>query len=65
MEKFPQSCALLSETVSGLEIQDAELELHRVYEIPMAMLYGGGYNKEPGATARLHANTVRLAHDFA
>jgi acetoin utilization deacetylase AcuC-like enzyme len=33
-------------------------ELCRNYEVPLAALYGGGYNRQPGMTARLHANTV-------
>ncbi|HEY0793363.1 MAG TPA: histone deacetylase [Chthoniobacterales bacterium] len=33
-------------------------ELCRSYEVPLAALYGGGYNRAPGMTARLHANTV-------
>lgn len=28
---------------------------------PLAVLYGGGYHREPGMTARLHANTITLA----
>lgn len=29
--------------------------------LPLAVLYGGGYNRQPGMTARLHANTVAEA----
>jgi acetoin utilization deacetylase AcuC-like enzyme len=29
--------------------------------LPLAVLYGGGYNRTPGMTARLHANTIQLA----
>ncbi|MFZ4482544.1 MAG: histone deacetylase [Chthoniobacterales bacterium] len=29
--------------------------------LPTAVLYGGGYHREPGMTARLHANTIHLA----
>jgi len=29
--------------------------------LPVAVLYGGGYHREPGMTARLHANTIFLA----
>lgn len=29
--------------------------------LPLAVLYGGGYHRQPGMTARLHANTVTLA----
>jgi acetoin utilization deacetylase AcuC-like enzyme len=28
---------------------------------PVAVLYGGGYHREPGMTARLHANTIETA----
>ena len=32
---------------------------------PLVVLYGGGYNREPSHTARLHANTIRaVAHVF-
>lgn len=34
-------------------------------EVPLVLLYGGGYNREPEHTARLHANTVILAAGFA
>ena len=30
-------------------------------ERPLVVLYGGGYHREPGMTARLHANTIQLA----
>ena len=33
-------------------------ELCRNYEVPLAALYGGGYHREPGMTASLHANAV-------
>lgn len=29
--------------------------------LPLAVLYGGGYHRQPGMTARLHANTVIIA----
>lgn len=29
--------------------------------LPLVVLYGGGYHREPGMTARLHANTIRIA----
>lgn len=29
--------------------------------IPVAVLYGGGYNREPGNTAKIHRNTVATA----
>lgn len=37
------------------------LSLFRGSGIPLAVLYGGGYNREPGHTARLHRNTVTAA----
>ncbi len=33
----------------------------RARDLPVALLYGGGYHREPGMTARLHANTITLA----
>ena len=32
--------------------------------LPVAVLYGGGYNRHPGMTARLHANTIQLAAEL-
>ena len=29
--------------------------------LPVAVLYGGGYHREPGMTSRLHANTITIA----
>jgi acetoin utilization deacetylase AcuC-like enzyme len=40
------------------------LELHRTFEVPMAILYGGGYNKIPGETPHLHASTISLAYQL-
>lgn len=33
--------------------------------IPLAILYGGGYNRQPGLTAKLHRNTVASAKKIA
>lgn len=33
----------------------------RERNLPVAVLYGGGYHREPGMTARLHANTIEVA----
>ena len=33
--------------------------------IPVAVLYGGGYNRQPEFTAKLHRNTVATAKKFA
>ncbi len=33
--------------------------------VPLVVLYGGGYNRDRVHTARLHANTVLLAADYA
>lgn len=41
------------------------LELVTTLRIPTAVLYGGGYNRDRVHTARLHANTVLLAAEFA
>ncbi|MBJ7392250.1 MAG: hypothetical protein JHC85_11825 [Chthoniobacterales bacterium] len=29
--------------------------------LPLVILYGGGYHREPGMTAHLHANTISTA----
>ena len=36
----------------------------RARSLPVAVLYGGGYNREPGMTARLHANTIEAAAEL-
>jgi acetoin utilization deacetylase AcuC-like enzyme len=33
--------------------------------IPLAILYGGGYNRQPELTAKLHRNTVASAKKIA
>jgi len=33
--------------------------------IPVAVLYGGGYNREPQFTAKLHRNTIATAKRLA
>lgn len=33
----------------------------RKRHLPVVVLYGGGYHREPGMTARLHANTIATA----
>ena len=33
--------------------------------IPLALLYGGGYNRQPEYTAKLHRNTVTTAKRIA
>jgi len=33
--------------------------------IPVAVLYGGGYNREPMFTAKLHRNTIATAKRLA
>lgn len=37
------------------------IDMVRSHEIPLAVLYGGGYHREPDMTARLHANTIQAA----
>ncbi len=32
--------------------------------VPLAVLYGGGYNRDRVHTARLHANTIKLAESY-
>lgn len=41
------------------------LNLVRRWDVPMCVLYGGGYNTAPGMTAKLHANTVLHAGQFS
>ena len=33
--------------------------------IPVAILYGGGYNRQPEFTAKLHRNTIATAKRLA
>lgn len=40
---------------------DLVLDLINRWEIPTAILYGGGYNRSAGMTARMHADTVLRA----
>lgn len=35
-----------------------------MYACPLAHLYGGGYSREPGKTARLHADAVAMTADL-
>ena len=49
-------------TTAEMEGRDAfVLDLCREFAAPTAILYGGGYNREPRKTAALHAQTIRLA----
>ncbi len=46
-------------TTADLAERDrAVVTLCQRYEVPLAVLYGGGYNRVPGQTARLHTSTV-------
>jgi acetoin utilization deacetylase AcuC-like enzyme len=38
------------------------LELCREYAAPTVIVYGGGYNRVPGMTAKLHAQSILLAN---
>ncbi|WOO40271.1 histone deacetylase [Rubellicoccus peritrichatus] len=52
-------------TEADMATRDAfVLDLVRCWEIPVVILYGGGYNRSAGMTARLHANTVLMAQQF-
>jgi acetoin utilization deacetylase AcuC-like enzyme len=42
----------------------AVLDLVTRLGVPTAVLYGGGYNRDRVHTARLHANTVKLAESY-
>lgn len=37
------------------------IELTRGWSIPTVVVYGGGYNRTPGMTARLHVQTIQIA----
>ena len=53
-------------TDADLKARDRHvLEQVTVLGVPLVLLYGGGYNRDPEHTARLHANTVILAAEFA
>lgn len=60
-DRFGQMCL----NTQQMEARDRfVLELCRRWEIPTALLYGGGYNRDPEMTPRLHANTVKTALAF-
>jgi acetoin utilization deacetylase AcuC-like enzyme len=40
------------------------LRLTRRWSIPTCVVYGGGYNREEGTTARLHVQTIRTAAEL-
>jgi acetoin utilization deacetylase AcuC-like enzyme len=40
---------------------ESVIRLCRDWDIPVVVLYGGGYHKQPGMTGYLHAETVRTA----
>jgi acetoin utilization deacetylase AcuC-like enzyme len=42
----------------------AVLDLVTKLRVSTVVLYGGGYNRDRVHTARLHANTVKLAESF-
>lgn len=51
-------------TVRDLLLRDRMVcETCRSLGLPLAILYGGGYNRHPGFTAKIHRNTVRLAKE--
>lgn len=53
-------------TVSGMTRRDAFVcRMVLGAGVPLVVLYGGGYNREPGHTAKLHRNSVRTALDEA
>lgn len=41
------------------------LDLCRQFAAPVVVLYGGGYNRTPGRTARLHAQTIQIANTLS
>lgn len=48
-------------TEQMLERDRMVLDWCRKRSLPVVVLYGGGYHREPGMTAHLHANTIQLA----
>jgi len=48
-------------TLQMIERDRMVLTWCRERNLPVAVLYGGGYHREPGMTARLHANTIETA----
>lgn len=49
-------------TVRDLLERDAfVVSLFREHDVPLVVLFGGGYNREPSHTARLHRNTIATA----
>lgn len=48
-------------TEQMLERDRMVLDWCRKRSLPVVVLYGGGYHREPGMTARLHANTIQVA----
>lgn len=53
-------------TDANLRARDRHvLDLVTIRQIPTAVLYGGGYNRDRVHTARLHAETVLLAAEFS
>ena len=42
----------------------AVLDLVTRTRVPAVILYGGGYNRDRVHTARLHANTIKLAESY-
>lgn len=52
-------------TARDMHARDAWVAgLFRARGIPLVVLYGGGYNREPTHTARLHANTIRTTAEI-
>ncbi len=53
-------------TLGGIrERDDLVLGILARHQIPTAVVYGGGYNRERHMTARIHANSVLAAADWA
>ncbi len=48
-------------TEQMLERDRLVIHWSRTRRLPLVILYGGGYHRVPGMTARLHANTITLA----
>jgi acetoin utilization deacetylase AcuC-like enzyme len=59
-DRFGQMCL---STADMAQRDRWTIELLRGWGIPTVVVYGGGYNKTPGMTAKLHVQTVRIAAD--
>ncbi len=57
-DRFGQMCL---STAQMAQREHFTIELLRNWEIPTTVVYGGGYHRVPGMTARLHVQTIHAA----